>query len=811
MSHNLVYNLLRTIKLSGDINSCNFSQHNSLAIGTSDKSVSVWEWSEEGFRETFYSPLLNHDYAVTSVVFSPDGLILATSSTDGMTYIINVKTGTVKACIVQSIGGGVRESSISPPPHQLLATVTDEGYIFLWNLVTCQIQRYWLGHEACISSLAFSPDCYLLATGDTDGTYKLWLVDHAVCHLFTADRLYAHIQKDSHDGALLTLAFSPNSYTELITKDYQLCSGGDDNMLRLWHISICMSSCSTKDYQKPVITVKLLKVLEGHLSSVTCVKFSPDGRFIGSTSLDSSARIWEVSSGVCLRVLGGHLHSVFCCAFSTELAFFASGSNDKTVNVWQLTNKTIPVTHISAGVGDEDCAEKALGQRCFDMIEIININSHVNAVDFNNSHDLVVGGSDKMVRAFAQKGPKYKELPMSPMKGHAYSVASVEFSRCGRYLVTASIDGAIIVWNYLNGEMINKPFHLSSQGGRAARFSPSTDCLAIGGNDGKAYLWSINSQSISHAYPGHIESVNCVAFTPDQEYLATGCAAGQLKVWKSNPACSLCQLLLENVHDLGVISCDFSHNFIKDKASSARGYRLATGGNDCIVRVFKMWPIDDLVMKFEEMFFMRGHGGSITQVRFSSKSSDVLASTAIDRTTRIWNMQNGQCLNVLSYHKNQVTCCAFSPDATLLATGSLDSSVIIWEVPKVISLQNKHESDANGKYAVNPDEALDSFEALTLEDVQLDDLVTAFKMSSADVPNHMICPITQQVMIDPVICEDGFTYEHDAIRAWMVNGRNTSPITNVPLSSTLVVPNTALRAEIKQFLLLHYNAGYKST
>ncbi|KAG8264661.1 hypothetical protein J6590_008596 [Homalodisca vitripennis] len=97
------------------------------------------------------------------------------------------------------------------------------------------------------------------------------------------------------------------------------------------------------------------------------------------------------------------------------------------------------------------------------------------------------------------------------------------------------------------------------------------------------------------------------------------------------------------------------------------------------------------------------------------------------------------------------------------------------------------------------------------EDVQLDDLVTAFKMSSADVPNHMICPITQQVMIDPVICEDGFTYEHDAIRAWMVNGRNTSPITNVPLSSTLVVPNTALRAEIKQFLLLHYNAGYKST
>lgn len=60
------------------------------------------------------------------------------------------------------------------------------------------------------------------------------------------------------------------------------------------------------------------------------------------------------------------------------------------------------------------------------------------------------------------------------------------------------------------------------------------------------------------SYPGHVESINCVAFTPDAEYFATGCTAGQLKLWKASPPCTVCQIFLENVHDLGIMSCDFS-------------------------------------------------------------------------------------------------------------------------------------------------------------------------------------------------------------------------------------------------------------
>lgn len=57
--------------------------------------------------------------------------------------------------------------------------------------------------------------------------------------------------------------------------------------------------------------------------------------------------------------------------------------------------------------------------------------------------------SDKVVRAFSVMEPELKEIGWSPLKSHGYSVVNVEFSKCGRYLVTGSIDGTVIVWNYL--------------------------------------------------------------------------------------------------------------------------------------------------------------------------------------------------------------------------------------------------------------------------------------------------------------------------------------------------------------------------
>ena len=66
------------------------------------------------------------------------------------------------------------------------------------------------------------------------------------------------------------------------------------------------------------------------------------------------------------------------------------------------------------------------------------------------------------------------------------------------------------------------------------------------------------------------------------------------------------------------------------------------------------------------------------------------------------------------------------------------------------------------------------------------------------------CPIRMELMEDPVIAMDGFTYERAAIERWFACSRNKgglikSPLTNEPLESKLLVPNRRLKAIIASF------------
>jgi len=71
------------------------------------------------------------------------------------------------------------------------------------------------------------------------------------------------------------------------------------------------------------------------------------------------------------------------------------------------------------------------------------------------------------------------------------------------------------------------------------------------------------------------------------------------------------------------------------------------------------------------------------------------------------------------------------------------------------------------------------------------------KRKSYGFPPDMYCPITREVMNDPVIADDGHSYERIAVEYWFVMGRFTSPMTNEPLSSIKLIPNHALRKSIE--------------
>ena len=59
------------------------------------------------------------------------------------------------------------------------------------------------------------------------------------------------------------------------------------------------------------------------------------------------------------------------------------------------------------------------------------------------------------------------------------------------------------------------------------------------------------------------------------------------------------------------------------------------------------------------------------------------------------------------------------------------------------------------------------------------------------------CPLTMEVMRDPVITTDGQTYERMEIERWFALGNRTSPLTGAELSSTFLFPNIVLHNAIQ--------------
>ncbi|CAL9120336.1 unnamed protein product [Musa textilis] len=73
----------------------------------------------------------------------------------------------------------------------------------------------------------------------------------------------------------------------------------------------------------------------------------------------------------------------------------------------------------------------------------------------------------------------------------------------------------------------------------------------------------------------------------------------------------------------------------------------------------------------------------------------------------------------------------------------------------------------------------------------------------AELPEDFRCPISMEVMTDPVILSSGHTFDRASIQRWLDSGNRTCPLTNLPLPpSPSLIPNHALRSLISNFLSL---------
>ncbi|XP_032442849.1 coronin-7-like isoform X3 [Xiphophorus hellerii] len=111
-------------------------------------------------------------------------------------------------------------------------------------------------------------------------------------------------------------------------------------------------------------------------------------------------------------------------------------------------------------------------------------------------------------------------------------------------------------------------------------------------------------------------------------------------------------------------------------------HRLAVAGDDAKIR---MWQVPEGGLKetlTQPKLILQGHTEKIYSIKFHPLASGVLVSSSYDLTVRLWNLESGEQVKILTGHQDQVFGMAWSPDGKLLATVCKDGKVRIYDPRK---------------------------------------------------------------------------------------------------------------------------------
>ncbi|WP_009630584.1 NB-ARC domain-containing protein [Synechocystis sp. PCC 7509] len=210
--------------------------------------------------------------------------------------------------------------------------------------------------------------------------------------------------------------------------------------------------------------------------------------------------------------------------------------------------------------------------------------------------------------------------------------------------------------NFQNADLSKSIFSETLEIATSLDISPDNQIVAVGDSSGRIYLWNIAATQLLATLEGHTGWVWSVVFSPDGKTLVSSGVDASIRLWDvTSGECS--QILT------GHSGCVWSVAFSPD------GQRIASGSDDRTVRI---WNLQGQCLQV-----MAGHTNSVYSVHFSP-NNQTLASGSKDTSIRIWNVLDGKCLEVLRGHTDAVRCVRYSPDGQLLASGSHDRSVRLW-------------------------------------------------------------------------------------------------------------------------------------
>jgi len=291
-----------------------------------------------------------------------------------------------------------------------------------------------------------------------------------------------------HRSDVRSLAFSPNGET--------FASGSFDLTASLWETKTWRERAMLRGHG-------LVMAVRGEGNpdpGVNCVAFAPNGEFVATAGLDSTARLWDTATGRQLRLLS-HVRRVLSVAVSPKSELVASADNDGMVKVWRAETGTVVNT-----------LKHATGVEC---------------VAFSPVGDVLASGSwDGAL--ILRDTRTWEELTTLTVQG---DIRALAYSPDGKTLATSAGTTPILeLWD-LETRTSRRLASLHRGFLYGLAFSPDGKLLASAGFDGTVRLWDAQSGDLLVTLRGHAGKVWCVAFSPDGKTLASGGGDATIRLW----------------------------------------------------------------------------------------------------------------------------------------------------------------------------------------------------------------------------------------------------------------------------------------